>query len=315
MKYILKKILTFIITVLLVTLFVFLAFELIPGDAATAKLGTNATPEALEAMRRSMGLDKPMLVRFFVWIKDFFFGDMGTSFSYGMSVRSMLSSKLPITICMTLISFIMIVGISIPLGIYSVKHDGSVVSRILNVLNQLTMSIPPFFIGIIITYLLGLVFNLFVPGGYVSYDVNFGKFIYYLIFPSLAIALPKAAMSMKLLRTSILDEAGKDYVRTAYSRGNSTGSVLKHHVLKNAIIPVITFLGMTLADIVAGSLIVEQVFAIPGFGRLLISSISQRDYPVVQAIIAIVAIIVITINLIVDILYKYIDPRIRRSAE
>lgn len=315
MKYILKKIFTFLITVLLVTLFVFLAFELIPGDAAIAKLGTNATPEALEAMRKSMGLDKPMLVRFFSWIKSFFFGDMGTSFSYGMSVRSMLSAKLPITLAMTIISFIMIIGISIPLGIYSVKHDGSAVSRILNVLNQLTMSIPPFFIGIIITYLLGLVFNLFVPGGYVSYDVNFGKFIYYLIFPSLAIALPKAAMSMKLLRTSILDEAGKDYVRTAYSRGNSTGAVLKFHVLKNAIIPVITFLGMTLADIVAGSLIVEQVFAIPGFGRLLISSISQRDYPVVQAIIAIVAIIVITINLLVDILYRSIDPRIRRSAQ
>lgn len=315
MKYILKKIFTFLITVLLVTLFVFLAFELIPGDAATAKLGTNATPEALEAMRKSMGLDKPMLVRFYSWIKSFFFGDMGTSFSYGMNVRSMLSAKLPITLAMTIISFIMIIGISIPLGIYSVKHDGSAVSRILNVLNQLTMSIPPFFIGIIITYLLGLVFNLFVPGGYVSYDVNFGKFVYYLIFPSLAIALPKAAMSMKLLRTSILDEAGKDYVRTAYSRGNSTGAVLKFHVLKNAIIPVITFLGMTLADIVAGSLIVEQVFAIPGFGRLLISSISQRDYPVVQAIIAIVAIIVITINLLVDILYRFIDPRIRRSAQ
>lgn len=315
MRYILKKILSSIITVLLVTLFVFIAFELIPGDAATAKLGINATPEMLEAVRKSMGLDKPVLSRYFSWLISFFFGDMGTSYTYGMSVRSMLSAKLPITIALTIMSFVMIIGISIPLGVYSVKHDGSLVSRALNVINQLMMSVPPFFIGIIITFLLGLVLKLFVPGGFVSYEVNLGRFLYYLIFPALSIALPKAAMSMKLLRTSILDEAGKDYVRTAYSRGNSTGEVLKNHVLKNAMIPVITFLGMTLADIVAGSLIVEQVFAIPGFGRLLIASISNRDYPVVQAIIALVAIIVVIINLLVDILYKYIDPRIKRSEQ
>ena len=315
MRYILKKILTSAVTVLLVTIFVFAAFELIPGDAAVAKLGTNATSEALEEMRESMGLNRPMLLRYFSWLFSFFFGDMGTSTAYGMSVRAMLASKLPITLFLTLISFIMIIGISIPLGVFCVKHDGSPLSRILNVLNQLTMSIPPFFIGIIITYLLGLVLKLFVPGGFVSYEVNFGEFIYYLIFPALSIALPKAAMSMKLLRTSILEEAGKDYVRTAYSRGNSTGAVLKFHVLKNALIPVITFLGMTLADIVAGSLIVEQVFSIPGFGRLLISSIANRDYPVVQAIITIIAITVVIINLLVDILYRYIDPRIRRSAE
>lgn len=311
MKYVIKKILTFIITILLVTLLVFLAFELIPGDAATAKLGTNATPEALEKLRKSMGLDRPMLMRYLEWLKLFFFGDMGTSYSYGMSVRKMLASKLPITMTLTLISFIMIVIISIPLGIYSVKHEGSRISKSLDFINQITMSIPPFFIGILITYFLGIVLRLFAPGGFVSYKVSLGGFLYYLIYPGLAIALPKSAMCMKLLRTSILGEAGKDYVRTAYSRGNSTGDVLKKHVLKNAMIPVLTFLGMTLADIVAGSLIIEQVFVIPGFGRLLISSISNRDYPVVQAIIAIVAIIVITINLLVDILYHFIDPRIK----
>lgn len=311
MKYAAKKISTFIITVLLVTAFVFFAFELIPGDAAVARLGTNATAESLAALRTSMGLDRPLPVRYFDWIKSFFFGDMGTSYSYGMSVKSMLATKLPITLTLTVMSFIMIIAISIPLGIYAVKHDGSVISRILNVTNQLTMSIPPFFIGILITYILGLILKLFTPGGFVSYDISIGGFLYYMIFPSLAIALPKAAMTMKLLKTSILSEADKDYVRTAYSRGNSTGDVLMHHVLKNAIIPVVTFLGMTLADIVAGSLIIEQVFAIPGFGRLLITSISNRDYPVVEAIIAIVAMIVITINLLVDILYRRIDPRIR----
>ncbi|MBR2529712.1 MAG: ABC transporter permease, partial [Lachnospiraceae bacterium] len=140
------------------------------------------------------------------------------------------------------------------------------------------------------------------------------RFFGYMFFPSVAIALPKAAMCTKLLRTSILSERKLDYVRTAYSRGNSTMDVLYRHVLKNAIIPVITFLGMTLADTVAGSLVIEQVFSIPGFGRLLISSISNRDYPVVQSIIAIIAMIVIVINLIVDIMYRFMDPRMRERS-
>lgn len=311
MAKIIKKLATFILTILLVTFLVFLAFQLIPGDAATAKLGTNATPESLNALREEMGLNRPFFVRYLLWLKEFFFGDMGKSYSYGMSVKSMLINKLPITLTLTLMSFVFVVAISIPLGLYCTIHEDKPIAAVFDVLNQITMSIPPFFIGILITYLFGILFKLFTPGGFVSYDINFGSFLAYLIFPSLAIALPKAAMSMKLFKSSIDSEAKKDYVRTAYSRGNSTSKVLYKHVLKNAIIPVITFLGMTLADIVAGSLIIEQVFSIPGFGRLLISSISNRDYPVVQAIIAIIAVIVIVINFVVDILYRVLDPRIR----
>lgn len=311
MKTVVKKISAFIITILLVTLFVFIAFELIPGDAATARLGINATPEALAALREEMGLTRPFFVRYFSWLLSFFFGDMGTSTSYGVSVRSMLASKLPITITLTLMSFIMVVVLSIPIGLVTSKYEDRPLSKAIDVLGQLSMSIPPFFLGILITYLFGMIFHMFTPGGFVSYDVNFGGFVAYLIFPALAIAIPKAAMSTKLLKTSILSERKLDYVRTAYSRGNSTMDVLYKHVLKNAIIPVVTFLGMTLADIVAGSLVIEQVFSIPGYGRLLISSIANRDYPVVQAIIAIIAMIVIVINLLVDILYQVLDPRMR----
>ena len=311
MKTILRKLFSFIITVLLVTLFVFMAFQLIPGDAATAKLGTNATPEALERLREQLGLNRPFFVRYFSWLASFFFGDMGTSLSYGVSVRSMLISKLPITLCLTVMSFLMIVAISIPLGLVESKYEDRPWSKAAGVAGQITMSIPPFFLGILLTYLFGMVFKLFTPGGFVSYDVDPGAFLLYMIFPSIAIALPKAAMSTKLLKTSVLSERKLDYVRTAYSRGNSTMDVMYKHVLKNAIIPVITFLGMTLADIVAGSLVIEQVFSIPGYGRLLISSISNRDYPVVQAIIAIIAMIVIVINMIVDIMYQVLDPRMR----
>lgn len=293
--------------------FVFIAFDLIPGDAATNRLGINATPEALERLREEMGLTKPFFVRYFSWLASFFFGDMGISYSYGVSVRSMLASKLPITVTLTVMSFIMIVILSIPIGLYTSKYEDRAASKAVDILGQITMSIPPFFLGILITYVFGMIFKVFTPGGFVSYDINFGKFLGYLVFPSVAIALPKAAMSTKLLKSSILSERKLDYVRTAYSRGNSTMDVLYKHVLKNAIIPVITFLGMTLADIVAGSLVIEQVFSIPGYGRLLISSIANRDYPVVQAIIAIIAMIVIIINTLVDTTYKVLDPRLRGS--
>ena len=308
MKTVLKKIATFIFTVLLVTFFVFIAFELIPGDAATARLGINATPEALAKLREELGLTRPFFVRYFSWLASFFFGDMGTSYSYGVSVRSMLAQKLPITITLTLMSFVFTVAISIPLGLLTSKYEDRAASTVLDVAGQLTMSIPPFFLGILVTYVFGMILHMFTPGGFVSYNVNFARFIGYLVFPAISIALPKAAMSTKLLKTSILSERNLDYVRSAYSRGNSTMDVLYKHVLKNAIIPVITFLGMTLADIVAGSLVIEQVFSIPGYGRLLISSIANRDYPVVQAIIAM---IVIVINLLVDILYRVLDPRLR----
>ncbi|MCR5673535.1 MAG: ABC transporter permease [Lachnospiraceae bacterium] len=311
MKIIFKKFATFIITILLVTLFVFIAFDLIPGDAATARLGINATPEALERLREEMGLTRPFFVRYFSWLGSFFFGDMGTSYSYGVSVRSMLADKLPITLTLTLMSFVMVIVLSIPIGVLTSKYEDRIAAKAADAAGQLTMSIPPFFLGIIITYIFGMILHMFTPGGFVSYDVNFAKFLGYLVFPALAIALPKAAMSTKLLKTSILSERKLDYVRTAYSRGNSTMDVMYKHVLKNAMIPVITFLGMTLADIVAGSLVIEQVFSIPGYGRLLISSISNRDYPVVQSIIAIIAMIVIVINLLVDILYHVLDPRLR----
>jgi peptide/nickel transport system permease protein len=290
---------------------VFVAFELIPGDAATARLGITATPEALSALREKMGLTRPFFVRYFSWLGSFFFGDMGTSLSYGVSVRSMLASKLPITLTFTLMSFIFVVVLAVPIGLVTSKYEDRPLAKAIDVLGQISMSIPPFFLGILVTYVFGMLLHMFTPGGFVSYDVNFARFLGYLVFPSLAIAIPKAAMTTKLLKTSILSERKLDYVRTAYSRGNSTMDVLYKHVLKNALIPVVTFLGMTLADIVAGSLVIEQVFSIPGYGRLLISSIANRDYPVVQAIIAIIAMIVIVINLLVDILYRVLDPRMR----
>lgn len=313
MKQILKKIISMIATLFVVSFLVFLAFAVIPGDPAISKLGTQATLERIEALREEMGLNRPFLVRYTTWLMGFVKGDMGTSYQYARPVTDMVADKLPITITLIIISFLMIVAISIPLGVYTAKHQGKLLDRWITVVNQILMAIPPFFSGIIITFVFGVLLKWFVPGGFVSYTKDFGAFLFYMIFPSIAVALPKIAMAVKLLRTSVLEEAGKDYVRTAYSRGHNTTGVLYNHVLKNALIPVITFLGMALSDMIAGSIIIEQVFNIPGLGRILLTSISNRDYPVVEAIIMLIACLVILSNFMVDVLYRVIDPRMREN--
>ena len=310
MKRIFKKFLIMLVTLLVVSFLVFVALSIIPGDAATNMLGTQATQESIEALREEMGLNDPFFVQYFRWLFGCLKGDFGISYSYHMSVSSLIMDKLPITITLTIFSFIFIFMVSIPLGLFIAKHNGGVIDRVLTVLNQIIMSIPAFFSGIIITLVFGLIFDLFTPGGFVSYKTDIAGFLGYLIFPSIAIAIPKISMTVKLLKESILEEYKKEYVRTAYSRGNSTTQVLYKHVLKNALIPVITFLGMTLADIVAGSIVIEQVFGIPGIGRILLTSIANRDFPVVQAIIIILAVIILVINFIVDIIYHKVDPRI-----
>lgn len=310
MRYVAKKLAGLVATVLVVSFLVFAAFAVIPGDPATSMLGTQATPEKVEALREEMRLNDPLIERFGRWAIQFIQGDLGTSYSYQMPVSSMIGEKIPVTLALTVMAFLMMVAISIPVGIFCARHAGGFLDRGITVVNQIIMAIPPFFSGILITLLFGLILHWFTPGGYVSYTQSVWRFLGYLIFPALAIALPKAAMAVKLLRSSVLSEMKLDYVRTAYSRGNRTKSVLYRHVLKNALIPVVTFLGMALADMVAGSIIIEQVFNIPGLGRILLTSISNRDYPVVQAIIVCIAFLVIFVNFAVDLIYKLVDPRI-----
>ena len=311
MKYVLKKTGTLIITLLIVSFLSFLAFSVIPGDAALSKLGTEATREQVEALQKEMGLDEPVLVRYGKWLGNFLTGDMGESFSYSMPVKDLIRDKVPVTAALTILSFLLILLLSVPLGIFTAQHEGKIMDKILVVLNQIVMSVPGFFIGILLTYVFGLVLKWFTPGAYVSVSEDFTGFLGYLLAPAVAIALPRAAMGVKMLRSSVLSQMDADYVRTAYARGNGKTIVMYRHVLKNALLPVLTFWGMTIADIIANSIIIEQVFTIPGMGSLLISSISNRDYPVVQGILVIIAALVVIINFLVDLLYGRIDPRIR----
>lgn len=310
MKFVLKKITGLIIALLIVSILAFLAFEVIPGDPARSILGTEATKSRVEALREEMGLNRPLPQRYVYWVKDFLKGDMGTSYTYQVPVGEMIGDKIPITAALAVMAFFFILLFSIPVSVVSVKYENRFVDRLFLILNQITMSVPPFFAGIIFTVLFGLVFRIFTPGGYVSYTENAGRFFSYLILPSIAIALPKAAMTTKMLRNSLISEMRSDYVRTARSRGNGSWRVLMRHAFGNGFLPLITFLGMAIADMIANSIVIEQVFGIPGLGRTLISSISKRDYPVVEAIIVLIAVVILVVNLIVDLLYRKLDKRI-----
>jgi len=311
MKYIAKKAGSMLVTLIVISMLAFLAFEVLPGDPTTKMLGTEWTAERAAVLRSELRLDDPLPLRYIRWLGGFFGGDLGISYSYSMPVRELLSGKLGITATLSLIAFLLVILISIPLSLLLARKEGSLIDRIFSALTQITMSIPPFFIGIIFTSVFGLALRLFVAGSFVSAQENFWGFLGYLFFPALSIALPKSAMTVKLLRSSILSELDEDYVRTAYSRGHSRKSALREHVLRNSIIPVITFLAVTIADIVAGSIIVEQVFIVPGLGRLLLLSISNRDYPVVLTIIMIISTLVIFVNFLADVAYQLVDPRIR----
>ena len=313
MTYVFKKTGVLIATLLLVSLLAFLAFQIIPADPVTMMLGTDYTPERAEALRRQLGLDRGVLVRYWDWLSGFVRGDMGVSYSYAVEVREVLRGKIAVTAALSLLSWFLVTAVSIPLGIALARYKGRKLEQITVSLNQILMSVPSFFLGILLTWLFGLVLRLFIPGRFVPFSESVPGCLGYLFFPALAISVPKTAKTAKLLRSAILGEMKQDYVLTAYSHGNSRWMVISRHVLRNALLPVVTYIAMSLADIVASSIIVEQVFVVPGLGRLLIASISNRDYPVALCIVVMIAFVVVVMNYLADLLTQAIDPRVRLS--
>ncbi len=315
LHYFIRKFITLIMTLLLITLLTFAAFTVIPGDAALSRLDMDATEEQVEALREEMGLNDPLPVRYFQWLSSALRGDFGESYQYsGVTVAELLATRLPVTLLLAVMSFLLILIISLPLGILSAMYVGKWLDTLINQLSQIVMAVPAFFLGMLMTYLFGLVLKWFQPGAFIDPFEDFAGCVRYMIFPAIAVALPKIGMVVKFLRNSILSELNQDYVCTARSRGARSFRILCGHVLKNALIPVITFLAMVIAEILAGSIVVEQVFGLPGMGRLLVTSISSRDYPVVQAIVTYITSVVVIINFIVDILYQFVDPRVRTTS-
>ncbi|MCQ2495417.1 MAG: ABC transporter permease [Lachnospiraceae bacterium] len=310
MNYYVKKLISFVLTLFCVALLSFFLFQIIPGDAAVSKLGTDATAEQIAELRAEYGYDQNIVVRFFSWLGGVFTGDLGVSIKYGpITVSELIGQRLPVTLWLGLLSILMITVLSIPIGLICAKKPGGIVDKVSDWISLVFMAVPSFVQGILITLLFGIILNLFVPGRYTSPGDGFREFIQGLFFPALAVAIPKIAMTVKFMKTSVKKELKLDYVRTAKAKGNSQNGIMWKHVLKNSLLPVITFIGLIVAEVMAGSIMVEKVFNLPGLGLLLVNSIANRDFNVVQAIVMYIAIIVITVNFLVDIIYKLIDPR------
>ena len=311
MKYAAKRIAMLLITMVIVSFLAFAAFTIISGDPVTSMLGTEATAEQAAALRAQLGLDRPFFVRYFEWLCGFFTGDLGMSYRYSQPVMELIAPKVGVTLALSLVSFALIVLISIPLGVVSSRHQGGLRDGVWSTGIQLMMAVPPFFTGVLLTWVFSIGLHWFEHGRFPGLAEDFWGSMGYLLYAAVAIAIPRIAMTVRMLRSTIQSELDRDYVRTAISRGNTRARVLRRHVLKNSLVPVVTFLAQTLAEIVAASVLVEQVFAIPGLGRLMVASIGTRDFPVVQAIVVILAFWVVLAGTVADLVNQRIDPRLR----
>lgn len=311
MGFFIKRIIQLLVTLFLVSLITFAAFSIVPGDPARIMLGATASEAKVAALREELGLNRPLPVRYASWLGGALTGDLGESVSFKEPVGKLIWQKLPVTFAIAVIALLMTVVLSFPLAMLASKRPGKWLDQILSIISHIFFAIPPFVIGLLLILFLGLTLNFVIEDNYVPYSESFFGFIGCLMIPSLAIALPKVAMSLKFLRASILSEKGKDYVRTAKSHGLSDAEVMRRHILPNSLVPVITVLSIITSDILGGSLIVEQTFNLPGIGRLLLMSISGRDFPLTQGIVLYLAGMIVIVYFLSDILHSLVDPRIR----
>jgi len=313
LNFFLRRILIAILTLFLVSVICFFAFSVIHGDPSAGLGGIWISPEQLEELREEMGLNRNVLIRYTDWLTDFLSGNPGKSYFFrGAAISSLITERLPVSIALALLSLFLILIISLSVSLLTVKKQGNITDNIVNIFTAAGISTPGFFLGLLFIFIFGFSFKLFIPGNFISHNENFFGFIGCLFFPALAIAVPNSAILIKFLRGSLYAELQSDYVRTAKSKGAGRFYIIRRHVLKNACIPAITIMGMIIAEIFSGSVIIEQVFSIPGIGRLLITAIGSRDYPLIQALMVYIAFLVVTANTLADIIIMIIDPRIKQ---
>lgn len=304
MVFYVKKIIDFFTTLLLVTLVTFLTFQVLPGNPALAILGPDAEQAQIESLESMLELDKPLPARYMSWLKGAVCGNLGVSYKYNQSVNSLIANALKTTALLSVVSLLFTVAIGIFLGIVFAVKRKKTFWHIFSVANQFWVSMPSFCTALILILIFTVGLKLLPSVGFSSAAS--------LILPSLSIALGSSAILARYIKTNIENELKMDYVRTARSKGLDERKVITRHVLRNALIPSVTTLGLIAADILGGSIIIENVFSLPGIGKLITSSISARDFPLLQGLTLYLAAMTLIINFLVDILYSIIDPRIRR---
>ena len=309
--FILRRVLQMLLILFLVSSAVFFMFKLVPGDVAAVRLGIQQTPEALAALRAQLGLDRPLIVQYLTWLAGLVRGDLGTSYVDGAPVFGIVASRFFITLELVLVITVLSALISIPVAVVAAQRKGTLVDSGIRAVSMVGYSLPTYWWAILLMLLFSVALGWLPAGGYVYPNRNFGRHLIHLIMPTMAMVMILVAAQVRFLRASILDIIQLDYVRTARAKGLSSRRVLYKHVLRNSLAAFITVVGLNFATLIGGMVIIEQIFTWPGLGWLIITSILNRDFPVVQGAVLFVAAIFVSVNLLVDILYAALDPRIR----
>ncbi|MBW2623713.1 MAG: ABC transporter permease [Deltaproteobacteria bacterium] len=313
--FIIKKALTLIAMLFAVSIIVHSVLFVLPGDPAQIILGINASEETLANLRAELGLDKSFWVQYADWIGHIFIGRGSRSINYDMPVLSLILSRLAVTGPLALIAMAFSVIFAVPLGIYAARHQNRGGDLGVMALTQIGLAIPEFWLGILLLLLFSVHLGIFSAGGFPGWSVSYWLSIKALLLPAVSLGLIRASILTRLTRSSMLEVLGEDYVRTARSKGLRERTVIYVHCLRNALIPVLTILGLQFGQLLAGSIIIENVYHLPGLGRLLFQAIGQRDLPVIREAVLFMAVAVVLINFFIDLSYTYLDPTIQLEGE
>lgn len=312
-SFILGRILSLVLSLIAASIVIFLVLEVVPGDPAQFMLGLNATPEAADALRKSLGIDGPLLQRYFTWVFGLLHGDFGISYTYKVPVAQLIGDRIWISLPLAIYALALSTLIAFPAGIIAAVRRNSAADVGIMGATQLGVAIPNFWFAMLLVLVFAIMLHWFSAGGFPGWQDPF-QAMKALTLPAIALALPQASILARVMRSSLLDTLDEDYIRSARAKGLSRGQTLWRHALRNALIPVLTIIGLQFSFLLAGAIIIENVFFLPGLGRLVFQGITSRDLIVVKSVVMLLVFAVILVTFLVDITYAIVDPRLRRVA-
>jgi len=313
-RYALRRLVSLTISLIVASMVIFSVIEVIPGDPASFMLGVNAREDTLAALRTEMGLDQPLYVRYLDWVGGMLRGDFGNSWTYKAPVSEMIADRVWVSLPLAVYALVLSTLLAFPAGIYAASRRGSVGDTAVMGATQLGVAIPNFWFAMIMVLIFAINLRWFSAGGFPGWDRGFWGGMKALTLPAISLALPQAAILARVMRSSLLDMLGEDFIRTARAKGLSKRQALWRHAVRNALIPVLTIIGLQFSFLLAGGIIIEQVFFLPGLGRLIFQAISARDLIVVESVVMLLVFVVIVVNFAVDLAYAAVDPRLRTKA-
>ncbi|MCY4099935.1 MAG: ABC transporter permease [Rhodobacteraceae bacterium] len=314
LHYLLSRIISLLLSLAVASLVIFFVIEIIPGDPASFMLGLNASPETVASLKAELGLDQTPLIRYFDWVSGLVVGDFGISYTYKVPISELVVDRIQVSLPLALYALLLSTAIAFPVGLIAASKRGGTADFGIMGFTQLGIAVPNFWFAMLLVLFFAINLRWFSAGGFSGWDAGFWYGIKSLTLPAIALALTQASILARVMRSALIDTLSQDYIRTARAKGLSQRRVLIKHALRNAMIPVLTILGLQFSFLLAGAIIIENVFFLPGLGRLIFQAIIQRDLIVVESVVMLMVFAVIVVNFLVDLTYAMVDPRLRRSG-